>query len=298
MSTVRQTLPVFRSPAEHKGLPPGVGIGLKREHVGALLADPSLVDFVEIHAENFMSAGGPNLHMLDRIAEAWPLSIHGVGLSIGSEGRLDKQHLKRLRSLIDRAKPVSFSEHLAWSSHDGVYFNDLLPVAYDTPMLARVIDNITEAQDYLGVRLLLENPSTYVELSQSTWHEAEFLSEIARTSGCGLLLDVNNLFVSSHNHGRSIEDWLARINLSAVGEIHVAGHEKIADEAGDVLLIDNHGAPVSAAVLELLRQVIALGGNRPVLIERDNDVPPLAELLEEAADIRELIAQLDHSAVL
>lgn len=272
-------------------MPRGVGIGLKREHSEALLADPSLVDFVEIHAENFMSAGGPNLALLDRIAEAWPLSVHGVGLSIGGEARLDQAHLRRLRALIDRTRPASFSEHLAWSSHDGVYFNDLLPVAYDTPTLERVIDNVNEAQDFLGVKLLLENPSTYVELSRSTWHEAEFLNEIARKTGCGLLLDVNNLYVSSQNHDWPVHDWLARIALDAVGEIHVAGHERTEDAAGKPLLIDSHGEAVSAPVVKLLEQVIALGGIRPVLIERDNDVPPLAELLLEAARIGEVVRQ-------
>lgn len=297
MSRMHQTLSKPTPPPGQGVLPRGVGIGLKREHVDALLADPTPVDFVEIHAENFMSAGGPTLRLLDRIVATWSLSIHGVGLSIGSEERLDQEHLKRLRTLIDRTSPASFSEHLAWSSHDGIYFNDLLPVAYDSPTLARVIDNIDEAQDYLGVRLLLENPSTYVELSQSTWHEADFLGEITRKTGCGLLLDVNNLYVSSQNHGWSIHDWLARINLDVVGEIHVAGHEKIPDETGKALLIDNHGAPVSAPVFELLAQVIERGGNRPVLLERDNDVPPLAELLQEAADIRALVLPTDLAEV-
>jgi len=297
MSRVHQALPIPTFPSGQGVLPHGVGIGLKREHVTALLADSSPVDFVEIHAENFMSAGGPNLSLLDRIADTWPLSIHGVGLSIGGENRLDQEHLLRLRALIDRARPASFSEHLAWSSHDGVYFNDLLPVAYDTPTLERVIDNVNEAQDFLGVKLLLENPSTYVELSQSTWHEAEFLKEIARKTGCGLLLDVNNLYVSSQNHGWSVQDWLARISLDAVGEVHVAGHERTDDAAGRPLLIDSHGEAVSAPVFELLEQVIALGGTRPVLIERDNDVPPLAELLLEVARVGEAIAQAAFAEV-
>lgn len=273
------------------GLPPGVGIGLKREHCKALLADPSPVDFVEIHAENFMSDGGPNLALLDRIAETWPLSIHGVGLSLGGEAPLDRAHLLRLRRLIDRAQPASFSEHLAWSSHDGNYFNDLLPVAYDTATLQRVINHVDEAQDFLGRQLLLENPSTYVELATSTWHEAEFLAEIARKTGCGLLLDLNNLYISSRNHGWAINDWLDRIPLDEVGEIHLAGHELVADEAGQPLLIDSHGDAVSAPVYDLLAQVTALGGHRPVLIERDNNVPPLAELLTEVETARACIAR-------
>lgn len=268
------------------GLPLGVGIGLKREHCQALLADPSPIDFVEVHAENFMSEGGPNLALLDRIAETWPLSIHGVALSLGGEAPLDREHLRRLRRLLDRARPTVFSEHLAWSSHDDVYFNDLLPVAYDTPTLLRVIDHIDLVQSYLGQSILLENPSTYIELAKCTWHEAEFLGEIARKTGCGLLLDLNNLYVSSQNHDWAIDDWLNRLPLDRVGEIHLAGHERTEDDAGFPLLIDSHGEPVSEPVLDLLAQVSALAGPRPVLIERDNNVPPLAELLREVETVR------------
>lgn len=268
------------------GLPQGVGIGLKREHSQALLANPSPVDFVEIHAENFMSEGGPNLALLDRIAETWPLSIHGVALSLGGNAPLDPDHLLRLRRLLDRAQPAAFSEHLAWSSHDGIYFNDLLPVTYDTATLKRVINHIDLAQDYLGRQILLENPSTYIELAKSTWHEAEFLGEIARKTGCGLLLDLNNLYVSTQNHGWSVDEWLVRIPLEQVGEIHLAGHELIEDEAGHSLVIDSHGHLVSGAVYDLLAQVTALDGPRPVLIERDNNVPPLSILLEEVETVR------------
>lgn len=273
------------------GLPLGVGIGLKREHCNALLADPSPVDFVEVHAENFMSDGGPNLALLDRIAETWPLSLHGVALSLGSEAPLDRAHLLRLRRLIDRAQPASFSEHLAWSSHDGNYFNDLLPVAYNTATLQRVINHVDEAQDFLGRKLLLENPSTYIELAASTWHEAEFLAEIARKTGCGLLLDLNNLYVSSQNHGWPIDDWLGRFPLDQVGEIHLAGHERVADAAGRPLLIDSHGDAVSAPVYDLLAQVTARGGRLPVLIERDNNLPPLSALLTEVATARACITR-------
>lgn len=268
------------------GLPLGVGIGLKREHCHALLADPSPVDFVEIHAENFMSAGGPNLALLDWIAQTWPLAVHGVGLSLGGEAPLDREHLQRLRCLLDRAQPAAFSEHLAWSSHDGFYLNDLLPVAYDTPTLTRVIDHIDQAQSYLGRSIMLENPSTYIELAKSTWHEAEFLGEIARKTGCGLLLDLNNLYVSSENHGWSVDDWLGRIPFDRVGEIHLAGHERVEDDAGHPLLIDSHGDPVSEPVFDLLAQVRALAGPRPVLIERDNNVPPLEDLLREVETVR------------
>lgn len=298
MSGVHPTLSAPIPPTGPGRLPPGVGIGLKRAHCEALLADPSLVDFVEIHAENFMSAGGPNLTLLDRIAEAWPLSIHGVGLSIGGKERLDREHLQRLRRLIDRTRPASFSEHLAWSSHDGVYFNDLLPVVYDTPTLNRVIANINEAQDFLGVRMLLENPSTYVAFSASSWHEAEFLQQIAQSTGCGLLLDVNNLYVSCYNHDWSAQDWLSHIALDLVGEIHVAGHEAIQDAEGQTLLIDSHGDPVGEPVFELLEHVISRGGIRPVLVERDNDIPPLSALLQETDQVRQIIGRAACAAVL
>ena len=298
MSGVHPTLSAPIPPTGPGRLPPGVGIGLKRAHCEALLADPSLVDFVEIHAENFMSAGGPNLTLLDRIAEAWPLSIHGVGLSIGGKERLDREHLQRLRRLIDRTRSASFSEHLAWSSHDGVYFNDLLPVVYDTPTLNRVIANINEAQDFLGVRMLLENPSTYVAFSASSWHEAEFLQQIAQSTGCGLLLDVNNLYVSCYNHDWSAQDWLSHIALDLVGEIHVAGHEAIQDADGQTLLIDSHGDPVGEPVFELLEHVISRGGIRPVLVERDNDIPPLSALLQETDQVRQIIGRAACAAVL
>lgn len=209
-----------------------------------------------------------------------------MALSLGGEAPLDREHLERLRRLLDRAQPASFSEHLAWSSHDGVYFNDLLPVVYDTATLDRVIDHIDLAQGYLGRRILLENPSTYVEYERSTWHEAEFLGEIARKTGCGLLLDLNNLYVSSQNHGWAIGDWLDRYPLGQVGEIHLAGHERGVDEAGQTLLIDSHGEPVAQPVYDLLTRVTAIAGPRPVLIERDNNVPPLTDLLLEAALVR------------
>ncbi len=298
MSGVHPTLSVSIPHSGLGGLPPGMGIGLKRAHCEALLADPSLVDFVEIHAENFMSAGGPNLILLDRIAETWPLSIHGVGLSIGGKERLDREHLQRLRGLIDRTSPASFSEHLAWSSHDGVYFNDLLPVVYDTPSLNRVVDNINEVQDFLGVRMLLENPSTYVAFSTSSWHEAEFLQQIAQSTGCGLLLDVNNLYVSCHNHDWSPQDWLSHIALDLVDEIHVAGHEAIQDAEGQILLIDSHGDPVGEPVFELLEHVITRGGIRPVLVERDNDIPPLSELLRETDQVRQILERAACTGVL
>jgi uncharacterized protein len=264
-------------------LPARVGIGLKPQHVDALLADPSQLGFVEVHAENFMVAGGPQHRVLERVRATWPLSLHGVGLSIGGEAPLDGAHLDRLDALIRRYQPASFSEHLAWSSHGGVFFNDLLPLPYNAATLARVCAHVDQVQAHLGCRLLLENPATYVEFSASTLDESGFLAEVLRRTGCGLLLDLNNLWVSCTNHGRDVRASLAALPLQAVGEIHIAGHAVQQDSSGAPLLIDTHGSPVADGVWCLLADVLATIGPRPVLIERDNNLPPLAALLAEAA---------------
>lgn len=263
------------------------GIGLKVPHVAELLARGAAVDFVEVHAENYMVAGGPFPRHLERVRERWPLSIHGVGLSIGGPGALDRAHLERLRALLQRFEPRWFSEHLAWSSHGGHWFNDLLPLPYDGTTLQRVCDHVDQAQQHLGRRLLLENPSTYVEFAASTMDEATFLSEVARRTGCGLLLDVNNAYVSAVNHGRDPWLLLGAVPASAVGEIHLAGFAEDRDAAGDRLLIDTHGTAVAAEVWALYRRTIARLGAVPTLIERDQDVPPLAVLAAEAAQARQ-----------
>jgi uncharacterized protein len=270
-------------PAAGRGLPPSAGLGLHREHLDQVLAGAGRLGFIEIHAENFMSEGGPNLALLDRLARQYPISLHGVALSLGGEAGLDQAHLKRLRRIIDRIAPASFSEHLAWANHDGVYFNDLLPIAYDTATLARVAEHIDAAQAALGMRLLLENPSTYVSYVSSTWDEVDFLTEIARRTGCGLLLDINNAVVSSVNHGWNPQDYLQRFPLGLVGEIHLAGHAEATDEAGAPLLIDSHGEAIAEPVWSLYADVIARAGPLPTLIERDNDIPAFAVIAAEVA---------------
>jgi hypothetical protein len=229
-----------------------------------------------------MGAGGPPHHYLGRIREHYPLSLHGVALSIGGEAPLDRAHLSRLRSLIDRYQPGLFSEHLAWSTHEGAYLDDLLPLPYTQATLDRVCRHVDETQNVLGRRMLLENPSTYVQFDETAMTEIDFLSEIAQRTGCGLLLDVNNVFVSARNHNYDAMAYMAAFPLENVGEIHLAGHDERLDDTGAPLLIDAHGSPVVDPVWALYEHTIRLCGPVPTLIERDANVPPLAELLAEA----------------
>lgn len=273
---------------------PSAGIGLKAAHVHDLLAGGAALDFVEVHAENYLVAGGPQLRQLERVRARWPLSVHGVGLSIGGEGPLDSRHLDRLAALLRRFEPQWFSEHLAWSGHGGHWFNDLLPLPYDRPTLDRVCDHIDQVQQRLQRRLLLENPSTYIECAASTMDEGGFLAEVVRRTGCALLLDVNNAHVSAVNHGRDAWALIDALPPEAVCEIHLAGHAEDRDAAGDRLLIDTHGAPVDDAVWSLYRRTLARLGPVPTLIERDHHVPPLAELAAEAALARRAQRLLDR----
>lgn len=262
---------------------PRAGIGLKARHYRDILDTRPPLGFLEIHAENYMGDGGPPHRWLERIRRDYPLSLHGVALSLGSAGPLDADHLKRLRTLVDRFEPALFSEHLAWSTHEGVYLDDLLPVPYTPETLRRVCDHIDEAQEAVGRRLLLENPSTYLIFEESTLSETEFLSEIARRTGCGLLLDVNNVFVSARNHDTDPFAYLDAFPVGQVGEFHLAGHDERLDDAGGPLLIDAHGSPVAEPVWALYACAVSLCGPKPTLIERDANVPPLGELLAEAA---------------
>jgi len=279
-------------PGPHPGLPPRAGVGLKPAHVQAILEGAPDLGFFEVHAENYLVAGGPMHTDLTRIAERYPLSIHGVGLSIGGEDPLDPDHLRALRGLLDRYQPALFSEHLAWSTHGGVFWNDLLPVPYDQATLNRVCAHLDQAQDTLGRRILLENPATYVEFADSTLSEAEFVSALVARTGCGLLLDVNNAYVSCTNHGRDVLGYLAALPLAQVGEIHLAGFHRETDSAGDSLLIDSHGSAVDAAVWDLYAWTLARLGPQPTLIEWDNDIPAFDRLQAEARRADRLLAGL------
>jgi uncharacterized protein (UPF0276 family) len=266
-----------------------IGIGLKAQHVAELLARPPVLDFVEVHAENYMVRGGPFVAHVERMRERHALSVHGVGLSIGGAGPLDADHIARLAVLVRRVEPRWFSEHLAWSSHGGVCFNDLLPVPYDNATLERVCNHVDRLQECLGRRMLLENPSTYVEFDTSTMDEAQFLREVVRRTGCGLLLDVNNAYVSAVNHGRDAAAFIDALPLDDVGEVHLAGFAEDRDAAGDRLLIDAHGSPVDDEVWRLYRHALGRLGGVPTLIEWDNNVPALDTLLAEARRARDML---------
>jgi uncharacterized protein (UPF0276 family) len=270
--------------------PISAGTGLKPEHASDIFESNGAVDFFEIHAENYMGAGGPPHHLLRRIAKDYALSVHGVGLSIGGAAPLDRDHLARLRKLIGDYRPAMFSEHLAWSSHDGVYLNDLLPLPYNAETLDCVIGHIDEVQHTLNTRMLLENPSTYVSFGVSDMDEVEFLRAIANRTGCGLLLDVNNVYVSSVNHGFDAAAYIDRFPIEFVGEIHLAGFAEDQDANAERLLIDAHGAPVADAVWSLYRRTLARSGPVPTLIEWDNDVPDFATMVAEVSLARAALA--------
>ena len=263
-------------------LPARAGLCFKPQHWTDIDGTAPDIGFFEVHAENYMGRGGPPHRMLAALGERWPLSLHGVGLSIGGEGRLDPGHLSRLRQLIERYKPAGFSEHLAWSSHEDVYFNDLLPLPYNRSTLDRVCDHVDEAQEALGVRLLLENPSAYIAPSGDAMSETEFLGAIAHRTGCGLLLDVNNVHVSAANLGFDPVSYLAAFPAEFIGEVHLAGHAVEAAGDGTRLLIDTHDRRVDAAVWDLFEKVVARIGPVPTLIEWDADIPAFAVLCAEA----------------
>jgi uncharacterized protein (UPF0276 family) len=272
-------------------LPFAPGIGFKPQHNADILGHPQGIGFIEIHAENYMGAGGPPHAMLSALRERFALSVHGVGSSIGGETPLDREHLSRLKILCDRYDPESFSEHLAWSSHGEVYLNDLLPLPYTNKTLDRIVSHVDQVQDTLRREMLLENPSTYLLFEESDIPETEFLSEISRRTGCGLLLDVNNVFVQAKNHGTSAEAYLDAFPLARVKEIHLGGHDEQSDDAGAPLLIDAHGSPVADPVWALFSRVIEAAGPLPTLIEWDNDVPDFATLADEAAAAGRILAR-------
>jgi hypothetical protein len=268
--------------ADAAGLPARAGVGFKAEHFADIARSRQGIGFFEVHAENFMGAGGPPHAQLAHIRRDYPLSLHGVGLSIGGDGPLDRAHLARLEQLVDRYEPARFSEHLAWSTHGGAFFNDLLPLPYDAQTLARVCAHVLEVQEALGRRILLENPATYVEFAASTYSEIDFLTEIVTRAGCGLLLDVNNVYVCAVNHGFAAQDYIDDFPIEHVEEIHLAGHAEDMDELGARLLIDAHCAPVSDPVWALYQRALARLGPVATLIEWDNDLPLWPVLLAQA----------------
>jgi uncharacterized protein (UPF0276 family) len=271
-------------------LPDATGLGFKPQHFHDIAARPGAVGFYEIHAENLMGAGGAMHAMTRAIRRDHALSLHGVGLSIGGAGGLDPDHLARVAALIARWEPAQFSEHLAWSSHGAEWLNDLLPLPYTGETLATVCAHVDQVQTAIGRTLLLENPATYVAFAASTWAETDFLAEVARRTGCGLLLDVNNVFVSATNHRTDPRAYLAAIPLHLVGEIHLAGHAAEALPSGP-LLIDDHASAVADPVWTLFAEVIARAGPMPTLVEWDNDLPEFPVLLAEAERARAILAE-------
>lgn len=267
----------------------GVGVGLKPAHYRDVLtyvrasdktetiADLSVLSFFEVHAENFMGAGGPAHAWLTAIRDHYPLSVHGVGLSIGGFNPPDKDHLVRLRSVVERYEPFLVSEHLAWCVHEGVFYNDLIAPPMTEESLQRICEHVDMVQSALGRRILIENPSQYLKLP-ADMSEPAFLNAVAETTGCGVLLDINNIYVSAHNIGFDAGAYLDAIDPSHVGEIHLAGHA--IDEASG-LRIDDHGSSVPEAVGELYKKFVQKAGVRPTLIEWDTDTPPLSELVKE-----------------
>ncbi|WP_299615374.1 DUF692 domain-containing protein [uncultured Tateyamaria sp.] len=263
-------------------LPAAPGVGYKAQHFADLRAAPGPVKWLEIHAENYMGDGGRPHAQLRALRDEFALSVHGVGLSIGGEDRLDPDHLSRLKHLVGWLEPASFSEHLAWSTHGAEFLDDLLPLPYTDATLTRVADHIDEVQETLGRRMLLENPSSYLAFAESTWSETEFLAELVRRTGCGLLLDVNNVFISATNLGYTPQSYINAYPLAAVGEIHVGGHDEDEDDHGAPLLIDSHGREAAEPVWALLDHALACTGPAPVLVEWDNDVPDWPTLRAEA----------------
>ena len=269
----------------------GFGLGLRPPHYASLLeGDAGAVDWLEIVSENFMVAGGRPLAMLDRCAERWPLAMHGVSLNIGGSDPLDGEYLQALSKLARRVRPALISDHLCWTRHQGVQFHDLLPLPQDEASLRHVAMRVHQVQDAIGTQLVLENVSSYLRYAGDTLGEAEFLSALVAETGCGLLLDVNNVYVNAHNHGIDPIDFFNALPAPAVKQIHLAGHS--ADALGSGLLIDTHDAPVCDAVWALYGQAMRHFGQVPTMIERDDHIPPLDALLAELDIARGIAASV------
>ncbi len=259
---------------------PTAGLGLKSVHYEEALAASAAGLWFEVHAENYMVDGGPRLAWLNAIRQDKPLSLHGVGLSLAGDQPPDEDHLARLKALTDRFEPFVVSEHLAWSRRGEVYHPDLLPFVRSRVMLDQICANVSRTQDVLGRQILIENPSHYLDLCGHEMSEPELLTEMVRRTGCGLLLDINNVHVSANNLGTSALDYLNALPVEAIGEIHLAGHDPD-PEHGERLLIDSHAAPVSQPVWALYARTIARIGPRPTLIERDDNLPAFDDLMIE-----------------
>lgn len=275
-------------------IPACAGIGLRAAHYREVLDTLPEVGWLEVHSENYFGAGGAPHAYLEALRPHYPLSLHGVGLSLGSADPLDLVHLAKLRALIARYQPALVSEHLSWGMVGGRHYNDLLPLPYTEEALDHVSDRVAEAQERLGRRILLENPSTYLRFAHSTIAEEAFLSELARRTGCGILLDVNNVYVSARNHGLDPHDYLRAVRPSDVEEIHLAGFTSKRFDDGEIL-IDTHSRPVHPEVWALYREALATLGPIPTLIEWDTDLPPLQTLIDEAERAERMLEEARHA---
>lgn len=275
-------------------VPAAAGIGLRFQHHLAVLETRPAVAWLEVHTENYMG-GGPSIRTLEAIRHDYPVSLHGVGLSLGSVDGLDAAHLERIRDVVRRIQPGLVSEHLSWSVVAGTYLADLLPLPMTEEALAVVCRHVEQTQDCLQRRILVENPSSYLRYSHSTIPEWDFLAAVAQRTGCGILCDVNNIYVSAHNHGWDASTYLAALPKEAVGEIHLAGHTLKQIENGQTLRIDDHGSRVAPAVWALYAQALARFGRVPTLVEWDTNLPSLDVLLGEAAHAAALLAETDHA---
>jgi len=271
---------------------PPAGIGLRSQHLDELLRAPIRPVFLEVHAENYVRPS-PSLEKVLRLRHDFEFTVHAVGLSLGSADGIDEKHLERIARLVERLQPALVSEHLSWSGFEGRFFNDLLPLPYTEEALEIVARNIGRVQDRLGRQVSIENPSAYLGFRASTLTEAEFLDELVRRSGCGLLLDINNVAVTAHNLGLDPADWLNELRGEAITQFHLAGHARNVLDDGSTILIDDHGSRVGDGVWSLFDQILQRFGPRPTLIEWDTDIPPLAVLLDEAARADRTLAQAD-----
>lgn len=276
------TSPLTMSALAPKPIPARAGVGLKAEHYQTIIETNPDIGWFEVHPENYMGDGGPPHRYLSEIADRYPLSLHGVGASIGADRPLRQNHIDRLKSLNDRYQPGLFSEHLAWSSHDEIFYNDLLPVPYRQESLDRVADHVNKIQDHLGRQILMENPSVYVAFATSTMSEIAFMEKLVERTGCGLLLDCNNVYVSATNQNYSPEAYLDAFPVEHVGEIHLAGFARDEDDEGETLLIDAHDREVAEAVWDLYDRTLERSGAVPTLIEWDNNIPTWDILFAEA----------------
>ncbi|MEJ2766481.1 DUF692 domain-containing protein [Photobacterium sp. MCCC 1A19761] len=267
-----------------------VGVGLRAPHLTEISDQQPAIGWLEIHSENYFNPTSPARQQLRQIAEHYPISCHGIGLSLGSADPLDRAHLSQLKQLVDEINPMAVSDHLSWSSINGQFFNDLLPLPYTEPALRHFCDKVGQVQDALGRQILIENPSSYLQFTHAEMPEWEFLHQVQQRSGCGLLLDLNNIYVSGFNHNFDCQTYLAALDAAAVKEIHLAGFTVKQLEAGEIW-IDTHSKPVSEPVWQLYRDWLRQHGPVPTLIEWDQDIPALPVLLAEADKAREILRQ-------